>query len=441
MRCYVISILLMSVLSGFAFGQEGTPLELAAPADNPVERHSHYKAMIEEYSGSPSGEDVWVIGLRGLAPDGTRHESSWSAAPYGDTFVVVRPDGLTQEFLGATHAGQKNSPECPWGVAQIRPGQYLGSPVSHGSEAAWRLLTTEGSEALPTWLDRDGDGVVRVEEKELDEHYGSQAKGLGLVNGVDPKRPRSVGAQTLPPQEFEKFVAAVGQRKRFRFLLLDANHPVKEESRDLTKLSSPLSPMDSFRYYERIALKSGVEPRFPLLVVVLRGMDPMGRRHASEDNMGPYNDTFLVLTRFVDGGGAAEAFLGSAHAGQASTTRSPGCYAGIAQIRPGLLFARSNDLYHGLWSWHVVNYESDDEGLVPAWRDQDQDGYISPSEKSRAESHRVTASEILIHNGMGKDVGDSIGCITMPPNVMRQFIDRVGEGSSFPLLLLDANSL
>jgi hypothetical protein len=311
-------------------------------------------------------------------------------------------------------------------------------PVGKG-EVVWRLHTPDGGEALPAWLDRDGNGRLTDDEKSLDEHYGTRARGLEISNGRDPKLPRSVGAQTLPPQEFQKFVAAVGANRNFNYLLIDANNPVKQESRDLRALATPLSPADDFRFYERIALENGVAPGFSRLVVVLRGLAPSGQRHASTDNIGPYNDTVLVLRRYAEGA-TTHALLGSAHAGQASTSRSPGCYAGIAQLRPGLYHARSHDRYLGYWSWHIVNHETDYRGNVPAWRDRDKDGYISPAEKEAAERRGVTANQILIHNGVDSEVGSSIGCVTMPPDVMWEFVNLLGEGSSFPFLLLDANA-
>lgn len=439
MRIPATSIL-FALFTVASMAQPHPPLELASRSGS-TNRHAYYRTMIEEYTGAPGGEETWVIGLRGLGPDGKRHDSASNAAPYGDTMVVVRADGQVEELRGATHAGVSSSADCPWGVAQMRPGQYLASPLSgRNGETGWKIEGCEGSESLPVWLDRDYNGVICDREKQLDEHYGTVAQGLRIVNGRDPVRPQSSGAQTLPPGEFEKLVALVGPRQRFRYLLLDANHPVKEENRDLRSLSSPLSPADDFRFYEKIALAQGVAPGFSTLMVVLRGLSPDGARYDSQDNVGPYRDTFLVLSRHLDGSQQARAFLGSAHAGQAATTRSPGVYAGIAQLRPGLYFARSNSLYHGSWSWHIVNHEDDYEGNVPAWRDRDKDGYISPGEKVVAERNRVTANEILIHNGLDPEVGSSIGCVTLPPSSMGQFVEWVGEGSSFPFLLLDANS-
>ena len=64
-----------------------------------------------------------ILGLRGLAPDGSRHDSSENIGPYNDTFVILKGEALF-ELRGSTHAGQKSSSISPGGVAQIRPGSF-----------------------------------------------------------------------------------------------------------------------------------------------------------------------------------------------------------------------------------------------------------------------------------------------------------------------------
>ena len=418
--------------------QERPPLELAAKELTGSDRQAYYRAIVTEFAGEPSDDDIWVIGLRGVSANGKRHDSRLSSGGYDDTLVVLQSGNKgVMEFQAATHAGSPTSSDAPWGVAQIRPGCYRAAPLrGRGTEPVWQLLTQEGEDGLPAWRDRDGNGWVSQDERELDEHYGTKANNMVLGNGADAKRPTSSGGPTLAPAEFERFVHAVGPRREFHYLLIDANNPVVEESRDLRLLASPLSPLDDFRFYERIALGKGVDPSFSLLVIGLRGLSPDGQRHESDENVGDYNDTFLVLRR---GSGSVRPFLGSLHAGQASTTRSPGVYAGIAQVRPGLYFCRFNDIYHGLWSWHIVQHESDFSGRIPAWRDKDKDGFLSSHEKRAAESNGTYATEILIHNGLDPDVGNSIGCFTMPPQILEQFIEEVGS-EDFPILLLDANN-
>lgn len=438
MRLPFILLVLIGLGTSPVWAEERPPLNLASRGASAVERQAHYRAILREFTDGAGEEEVWVLALRGACPDGTRRDTGLNAGGYVDSLIVIAPgDGPVEEFRAATHAGAQSSPDFPFGVAQVRPGRYLAEPVRDPQGTAWVLSTGNGSPALPAWLDRDGDGVLSGAEKELDEHYGTTTKTVYLCDGMDPKRPGRVGAQTVAPEDYPRFVATVGTRQSFNYLLLDANRPRKEQSRDLRGLATPLSPPEPFGYYERIAIAKGVERDFDLLVILLRGIAPNGARHDSADNVGPYNDTFLVLDRQDR---SVSAFRGSAHAGQASTTRSPGYYAGVAQLCPGLYWARSNAIYHGYWSWHVVNHAGDFQGRVPAWRDKDKDGYISSAERASAQRHGVTATEILIHNGLDSVTGDSIGCLTMPPHVMVRFIDKVGEGSSFSLLLLDANA-
>ncbi len=436
LRRTLFALLFLGVSSASA--EERPPINLAAREAAASDRQAYYRSVVTEFTGDPCEDAVWVLALRGTSSGGARRDSSHNTGGYIDTLIVIQPvGGEVAEFRAATHAGADRSSDFPFGVAQLRPGRYLAEPIHGQPDQAWSLTTGDGSPALPAWLDRDGNGVLSAEEKALDEHYGTTTKSVILCDGRDSKRPNRVGAQTLAPEDFQRFVAMVGKRQSFNYLLLDANKPVREEVRDLRTLATPLSTPDPFAYYERIAVKRGVDRNFELLVVLLRGLAPNGNRHDSAENIGTYNDTFLVLDRYDR---SVAAFRGSAHAGQASTTRSPGYYAGIAQLRPGLYWARSNSIYHGYWSWHIVNNEGDYQGRVPAWRDKDKDGYISASERTAAERNGVIATEILIHNGIDSDTGDSIGCLTMPPSVITKFIDKVGEGSSFPMLLLDANA-
>ncbi len=439
MRLSLLSSVLLVALLAPASAEGLPPLKLAEPGANASQNKDYYRAIVTEFTGDLCRDTTWVLGLRGMAPDGSRRDSAQNTGGYVDTWVVITPgEEPVGVFRSATHAGTARSADQPFGVAQLRPGRYLAEPLHGGPEVAWTLLgQQQSSSKLPAWLDRDGNGVLSDEEKALDEHYQTTTKGVAIRDGGDALRPQRVGAQTLSPDDYKSFVAMVGKRQSFQYLLIDANRPVKEEVRDLRTLATPLSPPDAFVYYEKLAVKKGVDRDFELLVILLRGIAPNGSRHDSADNVGHYNDTFLVLDRRDR---SVIAHRGSAHAGQASTTRSPGYYAGIAQLRPGLYWARSNNVYHGYWSWHIVNNVGDYQGHVPAWRDRDKDGYISESERLAAERNGVIATEILIHNGIDPDTGDSIGCLTMPPSVIVRFIDKVGEGSSFPLLLLDANA-
>ncbi len=209
----------------------------------------------------------------------------------------------------------------------------------------------------------------------------------------------------------------------------------------LPRGSRPEIPAANLPVEERFAYYRGVvesnqgvlEPGIPTLLG-LRGLAPDNERHDSAQNIGPYNDTFVLLHRDSQGGPILKEFRGSTHAGQKSSSLSPG---GVAQLRPGNYKTIDHHDHNDMPSWHFVTLQGQNE--VPAWRDSNKDGYISSREKSKAEEAGVTATEILLHNGVNQDHGRSIGCQTLPPKLMQQFIDTIGEHTNFKYTLVDAN--
>jgi hypothetical protein len=191
-----------------------------------------------------------------------------------------------------------------------------------------------------------------------------------------------------------------------------------------------LPASERFAYYRRQVEANGgtVDDEHPT-VLGMRGLAPDGRRHDSAENVGPYNDTFVVLKQ-----GELFELRGSTHAGQKSSSLSPG---GVAQIRPGNFVCIPNGPHNNMPSWHVRTPES--SGDIPAWRDINKNGYISDSEKRKAEQNHVVAREILFHNGVSTDHGQSIGCQTLAPRVMAQLVDLVGRDQEFRYTLIDAN--
>ncbi|MHB2018029.1 MAG: hypothetical protein ACYCW6_13845, partial [Candidatus Xenobia bacterium] len=160
-----------------------------------------------------------------------------------------------------------------------------------------------------------------------------------------------------------------------------------------------------------------------------RGIAPQGTRHDSNQNVGPYDDTFVVLQHDAAGHAEVTELLGSTHAGQ-KTGPNP---HGVAQIEPGNYQAVPNGPYHNMASWHVETLQGADE--IPCWRDQNKNGYIDPTEKA----HPTTATRILFHNGVKQDHGTSIGCQTMRPDIQQHFIQQVGADTTFQYTLVDAN--
>lgn len=196
--------------------------------------------------------------------------------------------------------------------------------------------------------------------------------------------------------------------------------------------SSNLPPADRYAYYKGLVLAAGGQvPEGQDTVLGLRGIAPDGKRHDSNENIGPYNDTFVVLTSDQ----RVREYRGSAHAGQKSSSISGP--KGVAQIRPGHYKTVPNGNHDGMPSWHVR--QLNDDGRIPCWRDKSKDGYISNSEKAFSESQNQHATAILFHNGVFEDHGSSIGCQTMPPKTMRSFIDEVGVSNGFYYTLINAN--
>lgn len=193
------------------------------------------------------------------------------------------------------------------------------------------------------------------------------------------------------------------------------------------RLAAPaLAGSDRYDYYAALCAHFGREP-VTTTVLGLRGLAPSGERHASGDNMSNYDDTFVVLR---PGQRTAREFLGSTHAGQATSSLSP---QGVAQIQPGIYRAEPSGDFNGMASWWVTNDWGN--GRIPCWRDADGDGFIDNLERGRPS----VATEILFHNGRYSDYGTSIGCQVLSPKAMRNFITTVGSSEPFDYVLVDAN--
>jgi hypothetical protein len=187
-----------------------------------------------------------------------------------------------------------------------------------------------------------------------------------------------------------------------------------------------LSQDSRFRYYEQQAAKRGQGLRGKT-VLGFRGLAPDGSRHSSEDNATNYDDTFVILDPRTK---RVTELLGSTHAGQATSTLSPG---GVAQIKPGLYRAHPCGEYAGMPCWLVTTPGGNES--VPCWRDANGNGFIDSSEQYG----ELLATEILFHNGRYSDYGSSIGCQVLPPELMETFIREIGETESFDFYLIDAN--
>jgi len=182
-------------------------------------RFGYYKDLANYYGLNIRG--VTVIGLRGLAPSGVRHDSEDNASMYDDTFVVLDPEQKTAvEFLGSTHAGQFVSTLVPSGVAQIKPGRYRAEPCGEYADMpCWLVTTRTGNESLPCWRDADGSGYIEADEKATQ----LVATEILFHNGRYEDYGSSIGCQVLPPKLMERFIQEVGVENTFDYLLIDAN--------------------------------------------------------------------------------------------------------------------------------------------------------------------------------------------------------------------------
>lgn len=230
-----------------------------------AERYAYYKGLVEANGGQCQG--TTLLGLRGISPDGVRHDSAENTGPYNDTFVLLSPAAepsgqpTVKEFLGSTHAGQKASSISPNGVAQIRPGSYTTVPngpfhdmpswhvvrlnasgpvtpvvehptsspdegEAHGNGPAPESPDDPGN--IPCWRDINKDGYLQASEKRAAEQKGVFATEILIHNGVNLDHGRSIGCQTLPPKTMTALIALVGENNSFGYTLVDANLPTPE---------------------------------------------------------------------------------------------------------------------------------------------------------------------------------------------------------------------
>lgn len=204
---------------------------LAPAGATESEKYAHYAALVRQNGGQlcPNGQAT-VLGLRGMAMDGTRHDST-SARAYDDVFVVLTPDGRCYEFAGATHPGQNSSTASPdvtgdgaGDVGTIRPGNYSVVPngLYHGN-TSYHVQTQGGSGSLAGWRDTNHDGVFSDAERSASERRGDALTGV-LFHPGNETRPSSIGCQTLSPDDYRRFVAAVGGAGAgFTYTLVDAS--------------------------------------------------------------------------------------------------------------------------------------------------------------------------------------------------------------------------
>jgi hypothetical protein len=206
-----------------------------------------------------------------------------------------------------------------------------------------------------------------------------------------------------------------------------------------------LSPAEQYEHYRELIEANGGEINTDGATVLgLRGLGTDGQRHDGTSTVGGYDDSFVVLNRDANGQPTVQMFRGATHANQRTSSGSYGPDAngntvrGMAMLAPGNYDVRPHSRnYRGNRgpSYQVTTLGG--QGYVPAFRDLNSDGTISSSERTQAETGGYQASGILFHAGRG-NAPSSIGCQTMPPELMRAFSDAVGF-RGYNYTLLDAN--
>lgn len=136
-----------------------------------------------------------------------------------------------------------------------------------------------------------------------------------------------------------------------------------------------------------------------------------------------YRDRFVVLTP----NGRVQEFTGATYPGQSSSRASPDVTGDgrgdVGMIRPGNYTVVPNGNHAGAASYHVRTLGG--SGSIPGWRDSNQDGTYSGTERGASERRGDRLTGVLFHQG-NSSAPSSIGCQTMSPSEYRRFIDAVG---------------
>jgi hypothetical protein len=182
----------------------------------------------------------------------------------------------------------------------------------------------------------------------------------------------------------------------------------------------------------------------------MRGISSDGLSHAAESTR-RYDDTMVVLTRDANGDPHVRVLAGSTHPGQ--RTASVGGSVGVPDVANeqggapdgeadvGIILEGEYNLvprgdHNGAAAWDVRLGNS---GILPGYRDTDQDGEFSTAERSASDTRNDTLTGVMIHQGAATHP-QSAGCLNMSSNDYAQFIDAFGgENEGGKLIVLDAD--
>lgn len=175
-----------------------------------------------------------------------------------------------------------------------------------------------------------------------------------------------------------------------------------------------------------VAGRLGYYPLVRPILLAIRGVERYAPKSHPLVHQPVYDDTFVFLAL----GEAPVVMVGATHAYQRDSKASPPGPDGrgaVGSIRPGRYLL--NDLNNGAEViFHITNPDGSDR--LPAWRDFDHDGRLSPEEMQRSENIRTGvqvgnsgtwADSILLHGGLEEPPARdgtpakhkfSIGCFT-----------------------------
>ncbi len=226
---------------GASIGQGENALTALGP-----EAYRAYAALAIEGGLTPEAGTITVLGLRGLATDGTNHATAFGHA-FDDTLVVFAKDGASVlRFAASTHPFElRGVPGVPdvngdrvADVGMIRPGVYdvAGRDRLIAGVASY-AVSQRGSGKLPGWRDVDHDGILTEAERAASEARSDGLTDVLFHQGDGSAAPAAVGCQVLPGDSIRSFITAIGGPKaKFRYVLVDVS------GRDTASLPRAIAP-------------------------------------------------------------------------------------------------------------------------------------------------------------------------------------------------------
>ncbi len=212
---------------------DGVKVTLAPRNASPAQQLAHYEKIIEAMGGRLSVGRTHVLGLRGLAQNGTLRDTVADGSSMRDTFVVLRKgsngSAHVQHFRGSSYPGQARSGASPdvngdgvGDVGMIREGRYRAVPNGdHSGKPSYHVLTPGGAGRLPGVRDTDHDGRHSASEWERSRARGDTLGAVLFHRAATDGSVSSIGCMNVP--EIDEFVSSVGSTgASFDFTLVNA---------------------------------------------------------------------------------------------------------------------------------------------------------------------------------------------------------------------------